>query len=106
MVYVTQKAAYPYYRNFRNYSANGNYSAYGLRPSYGEFAYRRYASKAEVDAASTCQEGDYIRQDSAHVGGYYRGNGTAYYFSDGYYWYIESPVTKTEYRFRDRLSLA
>lgn len=106
VVYVTQEASYPYRRNFRNYSVNGNFDAYGLRSSYGEFAYRRYASKAEVDSAATCREGDYIYQDSGHVGGYYRGSGEAYYFPDGYYWYIESPVTRTEYRFRDKLSVA
>lgn len=106
MVYVTQEAAYSYHRNFRNYSVNGNYDAYGLRSSYGEFAYTRYASKAELEAAETCREGDYVYQDSAHVGGCYRGSGTAYYFPDGYYWYIiGSPVTRTEYRFRDRLSV-
>lgn len=104
VVYVTQEAAYPYRRNLRNYSVNGSYGAYGLRAGYGEHAYRRYASKAEVDAAGTCREGEYIWQDSAHVGGYYCGSGTAYYFPDGYYWYVESPVTRTEYRFRDRLS--
>lgn len=101
VVYVTQEASSPYYRNLRNFSVNGNYGAYGLRSSYGEFAYRRYASKAELEAAPVCGEGTYIPQDGAHVGGYYRGSGTAYYFPDGYYWYVESPVTVTEYRFRD-----
>ena len=28
----------------------------------------------------------------------------AYYDFDGCYWYIESPATRTEYRFRDQLS--
>lgn len=102
VTYVTQEAAYPYYRNFRNYSI-GNLAAYGLRTSYGEHAWRRYATKAELDAAATCQPGTYIC-DGAHVSGWYRGEGTAYSFPDGYYWYVESPVTRTEYRFRDQIS--
>ena len=104
VVYVTQEAGYPYRRNFRNYSVNGNYGGYGLRSSYGEFAYRRYATKAELEAAPTCQEGTYVYQDWAHVGGTYKGNGQAYYFPDGYYWYIDSVDTVTEYRFRDTIS--
>lgn len=103
-VYVTQEASYPYRRNFRNYSVNGNYSGYGLRVSYGEFAYRRYATKAELEAAPTCQQGTFVYQDWAHVGGTYKGSGQAYYFPDGYYWYIDSVNTVTEYRFRDRIS--
>lgn len=106
VMYITQEANYPYTRNFRNYSVNGNYAAYGLRSSYGEFAYSRYATKSELDAAAVCSRGTYVYQDSTHVGGRYEGNGKAYYFSDGYYWYIESPVTRTEYRFRDQVTAA
>lgn len=102
VTYVTQEAAYPYYRNFRNYSIS-NLTAYGLRTSYGEHAWRRYATKAELDAAATCQPGTYIC-DGVHVSGWYRGEGTAYSFPDGYYWYVDSPVTRTEYRFRDQVS--
>ena len=94
-VYVTQEASYPYRRN---------YSGYGLRESYGEFAYRRYATKAELEAAPTCQQGTFVYQDWAHVGGTYKGSGQAYYFSDGYYWYVDSVNTATEYRFRDKIS--
>ena len=37
VLYQTQEAAYPHYRNFRSFSVNGNYAAHGLRASYGEF---------------------------------------------------------------------
>lgn len=100
IVCVTQQTDYN--RNFRSSSVNGNYSGNGLRASYGEHIYRRYASKADVDAAATCSPGTYVPQDSSHVGGIYKGAGTAYFFNDdGYYWYIESPVTRTEFRFRE-----
>lgn len=105
VVCVTQEANYPYTRNFRNYSVNGNYAAYGLRSSYGEFTYSMFATKAELDAAAVCSEGTYVYQDSAHVGGRYLGSGNAFYFN-GHYWYVDSSVTRTEYRFRDQVTTA
>lgn len=101
VVCVTQQTNYC--RNFRDSSVNGNFSENGLRSSYGEFIYRRYASKADIEAAATCSPGTYIQQDGGHVGGFYKGAGTAYFLNDGYYWYIESPVTRTEYRYRDTI---
>lgn len=101
MVYVTQEAAEPHYRNFRGFSVNDNYDAFGLRESYGEFVYRREATQAELDAAPVYQPNTFIQADSAHVGGWQRGAGQSYYFSDGYGWFIESEIKVTEYRFRD-----
>jgi uncharacterized repeat protein (TIGR02543 family) len=98
VVYVTQEAAPPYYRNFRSYSVNGNYAAYGLRSSYGEFHYTKFITKAELDAAPRYNEGDYISQG---VLGYQRGRGQSYYFPDNYGWFIESENRVTEYRYRD-----
>jgi hypothetical protein len=65
VVYVTQEAAPPYYRNFRGYSVNGYYSAYGLRASYGEQHYTKYITRSELDSAPRYSESIYIPQDNA-----------------------------------------
>jgi len=99
VIYITQETASPNYRNFRSFSVNGNYAAYGLRSSYGEHCYRLYVTKATFDSAVRYYEGAYI---SVGVTGYHRGIGQAYYFNDaGNIWFIESESAITEYRYRD-----
>lgn len=99
VVYVTQDTAGN--RNFRSYSVNGNYDAYGLNAKYGENFYSRTCSKAELDAAPRYNPGDVIAQDDSHVGGIQKGDGQSYYFNDGYGWFIASEIKSTEYRYRD-----
>ena len=90
-------------RQYRSYSVGGNYAAYGLKASYGEFHYSYYAAKAAIDAADTAAEGSYVNYAS-NTRGWNMGVGTAcvgWGVQDCLVWFIESPVTQTEYRYRD-----
>ena len=100
IVYITQSAASPYYRQFRSYSINSNYSGYGVRASYGEQGpYRYWVSKASLDGAQKLNSGDWC---SGNTSGYVRGDGAAYYFGDNMApSYIESATTATQWRYRD-----
>ena len=101
VVYQTQEAAPPYYRNFRSFSVNGNYGAYGLRSSYQEFHWTTYFPKSYLDNARKYYNGDYINiKPEAY--GYQRDNATSYLDSNtGIPWFIQSEDVKTQYRFRD-----
>lgn len=90
-------------RQYRSYSVGGNYSAYGLRPQYGEHHYDYYASKEAIDAADTCGEGVYVNYAS-NTAGYNMGSGTAYCgwgVQDCLIWFVDNTVTQREYRYCD-----
>ena len=93
-------------REYRSYSVGGNYSAYGLRPAYGEFHYTYYATKDSIDSSDTAAEGAYVNYAN-NTAGYNRGRGTAYVgwnVQDCLVWFIGSEVTQREYRYRDVIS--
>ena len=97
--YGTQTAASPHYRMFRSYSISGAFDAFGARSSYGEKHYTKYVTASQLESAKTYSEGIMI---GGEYNGYQMGSGLAYKFSDDkYVWFIESPVSVTEYRYRD-----
>ena len=90
-------------RQYRSYSVGGSYSAYGLRPAYGEHHYTYRASADSISAADTCAQGSYVNY-AANTAGYNMGSGMAYCgwgVQDCLIWFIESAVTQREYRYRD-----
>ena len=92
-------------RQYRSYSVNGDYATYGLSVDYGEFSRTWYATKAEIDSADTCSEGDYVNY-ADNTAGYNMGSGTAYAgwnVRDCLVWFIKSEVKQTEYRYRDAI---
>ena len=93
-------------REYRSYSVGGNYNAYGLSAAYGEFHYAYYASKESIDAADACEEGAFVNYAS-NTAGYNRGNGRAYCgwgVENCLVWFIESEVTRQEYRYQDEIN--
>lgn len=74
----------PWRRQFRNYSVNGNYGAYGLSSSYGEHHHSWTYTVAEVNAATIIyngeqQGGSQNGTNVADVIGYSMPYGDAYY---------------------------
>ncbi len=97
--YGTQTDNSPHYRMFRNYSIQANLGDYNASASYGEKYFTRYVTPEMLAYATTYEPGEYIEGEYS---GYQKGTTTAYSFGDDkYVWFIESPVTRTEYRFRD-----
>ena len=97
--YGTQVADPPYSRMFRNYSIKANLGDYNARASYGEKYFTRYVTPGMLKYAVKYEPGEHIEGEYA---GYQCGNTTAYSFGDDkYVWFIESTVTRTEYRYRD-----
>lgn len=105
--YLTQEANSPYYRNYREFSLNGNYGAYGARTSYGEHHNTRTATVDQVSNAPTIGNNGFF---SGEFGGYIRTSATAYDLGDAYPWFVESEIrenyTVTQYRYRTRTSTA
>ena len=96
--YGTQRAEYPHYRVFRNFSVRNDMEGYGARASYGEKHYTRTVSASTLSNAVKYQPGTFISGDYA---GYQEGSTTAYYFGDDkYVWFVESTNRTTEYRYR------
>lgn len=92
-------------REYRSYSVNGNYEAYGLRRAYGEHHYTYYETKAKLDAAETAAEGAFVEY-AQNTKGYNKGHGTAYVgwgVQDCLVWFISSEVTERQYSYRDPL---
>ena len=92
-------------RQYRSYSVNGNYAAYGLRSAYGEFHYTYYADATAIANADICAEGAYVNY-AGNTAGYNMGHGTAYCgwaVQDCLVWFIESENAVKEYRYRDEL---
>ena len=105
VLYQTQEANYPNYRNFRGFSVNGNYAAYGLRASYGEHHWTHYFSKATLDSATRHYNGNYLSYRS-EASGYQRDSATSYLdISTGLPWFIQSEDTRTQYRYRDQIAV-
>lgn len=106
LCYVTQSNASPYYRHYRNFSINGNYSAYSARVSYGEHAHKfGVLSVAALNNATVVPPGALSKGASA---GYNKSSVNAYNFSGdgGMMWFKGDPVynnySVTYYRYRDR----
>lgn len=110
VVYVTQEDTSPHYRNFRDYSINGNYSEYNARKSYGEKCLQLTVSSDELKSSAAYGSGALIRNGNEKiVGGYNCSGSTAYLVeieldSQGRYYplFIESSYEVTEYRYRDK----
>jgi|GEM_PF-2901503 len=104
IMYVTQEAASPYYREFRSYSVNGNYSAYKLRSSYGEFYYHWDVTDSQLAAATSYPQGSMV--GSGNVEGYQKGNGDSYQIPGNAYasWFKGNRFSVTEYRYRDQIT--
>ena len=74
----------PWRRQYRNFSVNGNYSAYGLSSTYGEWHHEGTWSVADVKAATVIhpgeqQGGDQTGTNMADVDGYSLFDGSHYY---------------------------
>ncbi len=88
----------------REYSVNGNYAAYGLRSSYGEFKYTVDFSEELLTTAKQYAPGAYVPADASHSC-YNRGNAVCYQYSTtDVPWFIESEIYKTQYRYRDAVT--
>lgn len=96
VLYRTQENAEPHYRNFRPYSINKNYQAFGARQSYGEYHYTKYVTADELSRATVYPAGSWVPNDDCHVGGYVKDD-SAYYlnqYGDKNVWFVESVVTQ------------
>lgn len=99
VLYVTQDRDPPHSRLFRDKSIGNMYGTYAARLEYGEKVYTRFATEDEIRSAATYEFGDFVKGDFA---GLVRGDGEGYLIpGDSKLWYIQSPATKTEYRYRD-----
>lgn len=102
VLYLTRSASTAI-REYRSYSINGNYSAYGLSPTYSERKYTTYISKEAADRADKAVEGSFVNYTSK-TNGYNKGSGTAlvgWGVENCLVWFIDSEVRQTEYRYRD-----
>ena len=103
--FCTQSSSSPYYRHYREFSINGNWSAYGARSSYGEHTNGKVIDVATFNSATAVSPGSLSKGQYA---GYNKGGLTGYNFSGdgGYLWYKGDAVTNnytvTMYRYRDR----
>ncbi len=103
--YLTQGASSPHYRHYRNFSINGNYSAYGARTSYGEHVNSMVIDVATFNNATAVASGGFSKGGSA---GYNKASVTGYNFSgdQGAMWFKGDAVTKNYtvkmYRYCDR----
>lgn len=103
--YCTQSSSSPYYRHYRNFSINGNYSGYGARSSYGEHKNSKQISASTFNNATAVGSGG---KSSGTYAGYNKASVTGYNFSGdgGYLWYkgdtIYNNYNVTYYRYRDR----
>lgn len=97
--YCTQTAASPYYRYYRNYSINGNYSGYSARSSYGEHNQNGWwnldnINRAGTYAPTTWSSGTYAGKNA--------GSATGYTIAwDGYIWFTNGETYEKQYRYRD-----
>ncbi|MBQ2959746.1 MAG: hypothetical protein IJE09_00800 [Oscillospiraceae bacterium] len=112
VVYVTQEAREPYYRNFRDYSIKDNLKAYGARESYSEKCFNLFVSEELLNSSKKYSQGTFIPYiDEEHVEGYNRGNDVAYVIeapidSEGrcYPFFVKDTETETQYRYRDKIN--
>jgi len=110
-VYVTQEEASPHYRNFRDFSINGDYDRYGARSSYGEKHFDIQVSPEQLASATTYNSGEFVlNNDAPYVGGYNKSKGTAYVMKialddQGRYYplFIKEEIKETQYRYREKI---
>jgi hypothetical protein len=95
--YCYQRAASPYYRSYRSYNVNGNYSAYSLRSSYGTFERWIDVSDDTYRNAPRVSQGSFMNSGAV---GYNDGNGEGRVI-DGLIWFYVSTKTKTQYSYQD-----
>ncbi len=101
---VTQGAASPHYRHYREFSIGGNYGQYNARSSYGEHNYTGSATVDQIKNARTIGPGGFFEGANR---GYISGNATAYIIDENSIpWFISGEITEnynvTQYRYRDR----
>lgn len=103
--FCTQSSSSPYYRHYREFSINGNWSTYGARSSYGEHTQSRVIDIATFNSATAVSSGSFSK---GYYSGYNKGGVIGYNFpgDDGYLWYKGSAVTNNYtvkmYRYCDR----
>lgn len=95
---------------YRDYSVNGNYSAYGLQASFGEYHGSEIAYPSQIASAKTVAPGEWaeVVEPESNYDGYNKGNKTGYILNlDSYsefVWFIDSInyTSQTWYRYRTR----
>ncbi len=100
ILYITQTDTEPFFRMFRNNSIINDLAGYHARVSYGEKSRTRTVAVSMLEDAVKVEPGSFV---TGEYEGYQMGNTIAYMFEDEpYVWFIESTVTQTEYRFREK----